>query len=116
MSDWISLGIMLLSAIGCYLLSGMFLHGKGAFLIAGYNTMSKKEQEKYDKDKICRSTGYTMLITAIALTLLTGTILLTELIPVLPEWVLLAGIIGFCCVLTLAVVFNLIYSNIKAKK
>ena len=95
MGEWIGFSIMLLFSIGCYVLSGFFLHGKGACLIAGYNTMSKKEQEQYDKDKLCRSTGYSMLIIGIALTLLSCVILLTEIIPVLPEWTLIAGNIGF---------------------
>ena len=46
MGEWIGFSIMLLFSIGCYVLSGFFLHGKGACLIAGYNTMSKKEQEQ----------------------------------------------------------------------
>ena len=49
MGDWIGFSIMLLFSIGCYVLSGFFLHGKGACLIAGYNTMSKKEQEQVGK-------------------------------------------------------------------
>ena len=40
MGEWIGFTIMLLFSIGCYVLSGFFLHGKGACLIAGYNTMS----------------------------------------------------------------------------
>lgn len=42
MGEWIGFSIMLLFSIGCYVLSGFFLHGKGACLIAGYNTMSKR--------------------------------------------------------------------------
>lgn len=44
MGEWIGFSIMLLFSIGCYVLSGFFLHGKGACLIAGYNTMSKKNK------------------------------------------------------------------------
>ena len=116
MSEWIGFSIMLLFSIGCYVLSGFFLHGKGACLIAGYNTMSKKEQEQYDKDKLCRSTGYGMLIIGIALTLLSCVILLTEIIPVLPEWMLIAGNIGFCSIVALVTLGNLLFSNTKAKK
>ena len=116
MSEWIGFSIMLLFSIGCYVLSGFFLHGKGACLISGYNTMSKKEQEQYDKDKLCRSTGYGMLIIGIALTLFTGIMLLTEIIPVLPERTLIAGIIGFCSIVVLVVLGGLLFSNTKAKK
>ena len=106
MGEWIGFSIMLLFSIGCYVLSGFFLHGKGACLIAGYNTMSKKEQEQYDKDKLCRSTGYGMLIIGIALTLLSCVILLTEI----------AGNIGFCSIVALVTLGNLLFSNTKAKK
>ncbi len=36
------------------LLGFLFRKGKGAFLIAGYNTASKAQKEKIDKDKLCR--------------------------------------------------------------
>lgn len=45
--------------IGIVLCTG---HGSG--LIAGYNTMKKEEQEKYDKKKLCRGTGILVLIVA----------------------------------------------------
>ena len=34
-----------------------FLSGLGAWLIAGYNTANKKDQEKYDAKKLCRVMG-----------------------------------------------------------
>jgi hypothetical protein len=37
------------------------LTGRGAFLIAGYNTMSKARKEKYDEKALCRFTGKIML-------------------------------------------------------
>ena len=37
------------------------LRGKGAFLIAGYNTMDKKEQEKWDTMALCKFVGKIML-------------------------------------------------------
>lgn len=39
--------------------------GRGSRLIAGYNTMKKEEQEKYDKKKLCRGTGILVLIVAV---------------------------------------------------
>ena len=114
MGEWIGFSIMLLFSIGCYVLSGFFLHGKGACLIAGYNTMSKKEQE--DQKKLGRSAGYSTLIIGIALTLLSCVILLTEIIPVLPEWMLTAGTIGFCSIVALATLGSMLFSNTKAKK
>lgn len=37
------------------------LRGKGAWLIAGYNTMGKKEREKYDVAALCRFMGRYLL-------------------------------------------------------
>ncbi|MDR1185162.1 MAG: DUF3784 domain-containing protein, partial [Coriobacteriales bacterium] len=34
------------------------LNGKGAFLIAGYNTLSAKEKARYDTKALCRSVGW----------------------------------------------------------
>ncbi|WP_432355477.1 DUF3784 domain-containing protein [Sporosarcina sp. A2] len=38
----------------------LFIKGKGAFLIAGYNTMAPEEQEKYDSIQLCKFMGKTM--------------------------------------------------------
>ena len=37
------------------------LNGNGAFLIAGYNTMSKDEKAKYDEKALCRSVGWLLI-------------------------------------------------------
>lgn len=47
------------------ILTGVLLSGKGAFLIAGYNTSSAEEQAKYDEKKLCRVTGMGMLVITI---------------------------------------------------
>ncbi|ARF16043.1 DUF3784 domain-containing protein [Sporosarcina ureae] len=38
----------------------MFMNGKGAMLIAGYNTMSPVEKEKYDEVALCKFMGKMM--------------------------------------------------------
>lgn len=43
------------------ILSIALLMGKGAFLIAGYNTMSVAEKAKYDERALCRAMGVMML-------------------------------------------------------
>ena len=43
---------ILLVALGIYLLTG-----RGWFLLAGYNTMSKSEKEKYDIEALCKFNG-----------------------------------------------------------
>ena len=60
----------MLLAIHCgmilvFLLLGMvFSRGKGAFLIAGYNTASQKEKAKYDEKALCRCLGKLMFALA----------------------------------------------------
>ena len=36
--------------------------GKGAFLIAGYNTASPEEKASYDEKALCRATGVLVLV------------------------------------------------------
>lgn len=38
----------------------VFFCGKGAFLIAGYNTASPEEKEQYDEKTLCRAMGVLM--------------------------------------------------------
>ena len=48
-----------------FLLLGLvFSRGKGAFLIAGYNTAPKREKEKYDEQALCRFMGKIMFALA----------------------------------------------------
>jgi membrane protein YdbS with pleckstrin-like domain len=53
-------GIILIPMI---IMSLFLMNGKGAFLIAGYNTMSKEKQAKYDVKAMCRSVGRFLLWT-----------------------------------------------------
>ncbi len=43
----------------------VFFQGKGAFLIAGYNTSSKAEKEKYNEKALCRFLGKIMFLFAV---------------------------------------------------
>ena len=43
----------------------ILLTGHGANLIAGYNTASKEEKDKYDAKKLCRVIGSGMAIIAV---------------------------------------------------
>jgi len=47
------------------LLTIILLSGRGAFLIAGYNTSSTEEKAKYDEKKLCRVTGIGLLVITI---------------------------------------------------
>lgn len=46
------------------LLGALLSCGKGAWLIAGYNTAPKREKEKYDQKALCRGTGRLMFLLA----------------------------------------------------
>ena len=50
-------------------LSIVFFMGKGAFLIAGYNTAKVEDKLKYDEKKLCRVIGVGCLIVTISLLL-----------------------------------------------
>jgi len=52
-------GIIIITMI---IMAVFLINGKGSFLIAGYNTMSKKEKEKYDEKAISRFTGWLLII------------------------------------------------------
>lgn len=58
-------GILLLVILGLYL-----LQGKGAWLIAGYNTMPKEDKAKYDETALCKATGKLILGVAFSTVLL----------------------------------------------
>lgn len=57
-----------LACIGLCILLGIVLSmGKGSFLIAGFNMMTKEEQDKYDKVALCKFTGKMMFALAFSM-------------------------------------------------
>ena len=57
--------------IAFFLIMAIFLlNGKGAFLIAGFNTMSKEEREKYDEKALCRFVGWLFISVCFCMVLL----------------------------------------------
>ena len=58
--------------IALFILLGIMLSlGKWSFLIAGFNTMTKEEKEKYDVMSLCKFMGKLMFIIAFCITLFT---------------------------------------------
>ncbi len=51
-------------------ISIILLSGRGSFLIAGYNTASRKEKAQYDEKKLCRVTGGGMGVITLLLLLM----------------------------------------------
>lgn len=88
--------------IGLFILLGIILSmGKGSFLIAGFNTMSKEEKEEYDVVSLCKFMGKVMFIIAFCITLF----LLSEIFKI--KVIFYIGLILFFVV----VIFTLIYTN-----
>lgn len=56
---------MLMPSLLFIIIGIVFLSGKGAFLIAGFNTMPKSEQSKYDTVAMCKFMGKMMFLLAL---------------------------------------------------
>ena len=79
----------------------ILLLGKGSFLIAGFNTMTKEEKEKYDVISLCKFWGISMILFAFCIILF----LLSEL------WkIKILFNIGFVLIFAITL-FMLVYSN-----
>lgn len=60
--DWVLYLVVALFAV----ISLVLLLGKGSWLIAGYNTATEEEKERYDRKRLCRVAGGGMaIITAV---------------------------------------------------
>lgn len=49
--------IILMIALMFLIISVLLFCGKGKWLIAGYNTMSKEERKNFDEKKLCKAVG-----------------------------------------------------------
>lgn len=61
--DWVLYVLIVIFSV----ISVFLLLGKGAWLIAGYNTSPEKQKRKYDEKKLCRVTGGGMLTVTVLL-------------------------------------------------
>jgi len=66
MENWEVVSLVTAGALGLlFLVMAIFLlRGKGAWLIAGYNTMSKEKRDQYDKAALCKFMGRVLLVIA----------------------------------------------------
>ncbi len=101
--DIVAIVIACIVSVPLIIMSVFLLKGRGAFLIAGYNTLPKSEQAKYDSKAMCKFVGKILLPIGI-------------LTPLLPVGLMLgfgwAGIV-FAVVVVGLVVFALVYLNTK---
>ena len=90
--EWIMWVVFVILA----LMSIVLLTGRGAGLIAGYNTASKSEKSKYDEKKLCRVTGAGMsLITVLVLVM----VIWEEILPAAFGYISLAITLLDCVVM-----------------
>ena len=94
--DWIIWVIFVLFVI----LSIILISGHGSGLIAGYNTATKEEKDKYDARKICRFTGIGMAVVAI-LILIMG--LFEDVLPVEFAYISVGIIVLDCLILIIVI-------------
>ena len=86
---WVVFAIILLMSI-------VMITGRGAGLIAGYNTASKEEKSKYNEKKLCRITGAGMSVMAVFI-LIMG--LAQDVLPAMFAYIFLAVILIDCVVI-----------------
>lgn len=82
-----------------FLLGIVLLSGKGAFLIAGYNTMSPQEKANYNEKALCRFVGGLLIIMSVC-----------SLLAILGDYFHMAWLIGvsiaaMLILITLAVIY-----------
>lgn len=93
--------INLLLVIPFLVLAFFLSRGKGAFLIAGYNTMPKEEKAKYDEVALCKFMGKILYGISFSLVLLS-----------LSEWLAIPELLWVgIALMTGLIVFTLVYSN-----
>ena len=91
----------LLVIIPLLILAVYLSQGKGAFLIAGYNTMPKEEKAKYDEVALCKFMGKVLYGICFSLVLLS-----------LSEWLEIPALLWMGIALMIGlIVFTLVYSN-----
>ena len=77
----------------------LFSKGKGAFLIAGYNTMPRAKKERYDQRGLCRFMGKLMFALAASwVPVALGAVLDMD-------WLYVAGIAAYLIVIAAGVIY-----------
>lgn len=96
-------GIMIIGfTIVLFIVLGIvFSSGRGAFLIAGYNTKSKDEQDTYDTVALTKFMGKMMFSLSVSMVLWMLSIALEM------TWLFMIGLILFICI----TIFMLVYLN-----
>ena len=62
--------IMIAVCVPIFLISLLLLSGRGAFLISGYNMMSKEAKANYDEKALCRAVGKLLIVINLCMVIL----------------------------------------------
>lgn len=109
-----AVGFVVIIALAFFILSVLLFNGKASMLLAGYNSMSKKEKARYDK-KLCRSSSIVTFIVSIMLFIMAFLGYRIES-GQMDEKKMVTFSIIFIIVILSSVFFNILYSNKKCKK
>jgi hypothetical protein len=94
-SALVSIIIISISVVPMVILAVFLFHGKGAFLIAGYNTMSSAERETYNERALCRFVGWLLIgVSFSMLTFPVGIYLEMAWLTYLGAAVMIVGVLG----------------------
>ena len=93
-ADWIIWVVFVIFLV----ISIMLLSSHGSWFISGYNTAPKEEKAKYDKKKLCRTTGFGMAVIAV-LILVMG--LFEEVLPAGFAYISLGIVVVDCLVIVI---------------
>lgn len=94
--------MLFLVLIGVFLVLGVVLYsGRGAAMIAGYNTLPRSERAKYDEHALARFMGKMMFAWSFSMLFWALGALLG------PGWLFAVGFVLFCGIMA----FALIYAN-----
>ncbi|EDL66256.1 DUF3784 domain-containing protein [Bacillus sp. SG-1] len=93
--------INIIGFIAFFILASFLSKGKGAFLIAGYNTMSDSEKAEFDEMALCKFTGKIMYGISFSILLWA----LSEILEIQAMYFI--GLVLFFCF----ILFGLVYFN-----
>ncbi len=92
--DWVIWPVFILVGI----LAAILISGHGSWLIAGYNTASEKEKEKYDRKKLCRMMGIGLAVIDVIILVME---LLENVLPASFAGIAAGLILGICLLMIL---------------
>lgn len=108
--------IIILTVAFLFFIIGIFLfNGKGKWLIAGYNTASKEEKQKYDEKKLCRAMSLLCMVCCAMLCIMAYLGYKVDSGAMEEAYMLLFALIFVAVILTTVIAVNR-YINTKAKK